>query len=79
MSQKATWRIWLKAAAVPVLMMSCVLVLLPTGFSFVESWSWYWLWYLTPAVTASLWVIATGFALALMLRAYGIVSARAQP
>lgn len=79
MSQKATWRIWLKAAAVPVLMMSCVLVLLPTGFSFVESWSWYWLWYLTPAVTASLWLIATGFALALMLRAYGIVSARAQP
>ncbi|MEG3152101.1 hypothetical protein U1769_19615 [Sphingomonas sp. ZT3P38] len=31
------------------------------------------------AATASLWLIATGFALALLLRACGIVSAGAQP
>jgi len=73
---KTSRRIWLKAAAVPVLAIGCVLVALPTAFSFVESWSWYWLWYLSPAATASLWTIAIGFALALALRVYAMSSVR---
>jgi len=73
---KPAWRAWLRAVAWPGLMICCVLVLLPAAFGLVESWSWYWLWYLTPAVAASLWAIAIGFAFALVLRTYGIASAR---
>jgi len=76
LSQKAAWQLWLRAMALPGLMISCVLVILPAAFSLVESWSWYWLWYLTPAVAASLWTIALGFGLALLLRAYGLETAR---
>lgn len=74
MGHKSGWRIWLKAVTVPVLVIGSVVVVLPAVFGLAESWSWYWLWYLTPATTASLWTIVAGFALALVLRVYGMVS-----
>jgi CubicO group peptidase (beta-lactamase class C family) len=64
----ALCRLWIKAGAVPGLVIVLVLVAIPTAVSFVESWSWLWLLYYSPTITICLWSVAAAAAALALVR-----------